>query len=456
MTVRTIAIKKGLDLPIQGAPRQAIETGAQARSAALLGDDYVGMKPTLFVQVGDRVKKGQKLFEDKKNPGVLFTSPVSGVVRAIHRGDRRVFQSVVVDCEGDDQVQFSSYQAKPIDSYSVEEVQELLVESGWWTALRTRPFSKSPALNTRPVALFVTATETRPLGADPEVVLARHLEDFKAGLRVLAKLPTRGLHVVTRPNSVVRLDEMPSVQHTAFTGPHPAGNVGTHLHFLNPVSPKVVAWHVNYQDVIAMGRLFSNGEYFNQRVVAIAGPAVREPRLVQTFIGADLEHLTSNESSLAPGLYRTVSGSVFGGRTANPGPFGYLGRFHLGITLLREGGQREFLGWQSPGLEKYSVKNSFVSRLFSGKKFAFHTGMYGSKRAIVPIGSYEKVMPLDILITYLLRELMAGNTEQAAKLGALELDEEDLSLCTFVDPCKNEYGPALRSTLTTLEKEGGP
>jgi Na+-transporting NADH:ubiquinone oxidoreductase subunit A len=446
-----IKITKGLDLPITGAPVQKIFSGNTIRSVALVGDDYRGMKPTMLVQIGDQVKKGQPLFEDKKTPGVLFTSPVAGTVREINRGDKRAFQSMVVEVQGNEQVQFKNFVKKSVNDYSAEEVTKLLVESGCWTYLRTRPFSKTPVIGSVPSSIFVNAMDTQPLAADPEIVLAEHVDDFKAGVTALTKLSQK-VFVVTAKKTVVDLNGVSGVKHENFQGPHPAGNVGTHIHFLDAVSATKTVWHANYQDVIAIGRLFTNGELFNQRVVALSGPSARNPRLLKTIRGANISDLTQGET-FDNSEIRYVSGSVLGGRTAS-GPVNYLGQFHMQVTMLKEGHRREFLGWQSPGLDKYSLKSVFLAKLFPNKKFNFDTNTNGSLRSIVPIGSFEAVMPMDILPTQLLRYLMARHTDYAVSLGALELDEEDLALCTFVDPCKNEYGPVLRENLNMIEKEG--
>jgi Na+-transporting NADH:ubiquinone oxidoreductase subunit A len=446
-----IKISKGLDLPITGSPVQKIFPGHAVKSAALVADDYRGMKPSMLVQVGDKVKKGQAVFEDKKTPGVLFTSPVAGIVTEINRGDRRAFQSLVVEIQGDDQVQFQNFKSKAIEEYSTDEVRALLNEAGLWNNLRTRPFSKTPALDSSACSLFITAMDTQPLAAHPGVVLAEHLEDFKNGVLALSKL-TPKTYVITHKKSAVDVKGMQNVVHEVFDGPHPAGNVGTHIHFLDPVSANKTVWHVNYQDAIAIGRLFKSGEYFNQKVISIGGPLARNPRLVRTIKGANISDLTQGEN-YDNSVIRYVSGSVLGGRTAS-GTVAYLGQFHAQITMLKEGHYREFLGWHSPGLNKFSLKNVFLSKFIPGKRFNFDTNTNGSLRSIVPIGSFEAVMPLDILPTQLLRYLMAKNTDYAANLGALELDEEDLALCTFVDPCKNEYGPVLRENLNIIEKEG--
>lgn len=445
-----IKTSKGLDIPITGTPTQQISSGRTVRTVAVLGADYQGMKPTMLVQVGDKVSKGQPLFEDKKTPGVLFTSPASGTVREINRGEKRVFQSIVIDLQGGDKVSFKNFQKKAIGSYSESETKALLVESGAWTYLRTRPFSKTPMIDSKPSSIFVNAMDTNPLAANPEVIIAERMDDFKAGVEVMTRLAGK-VFVTTAPNSKVDVKSISGVKQETFSGPHPAGNVGTHIHFLDAVSATKTVWHLNYQDAIAIGYLFRNGEILNEKVISLAGPEAKNPRLVRTIQGAKLSDLVNDEAKA--GDIRVVSGSVLGGRTAQ-GPEDYLGHFHSQVTLLKEGHYREFLGWQSPGFNKFSLKRVFMAKLFPGKKFAMDTNTNGSLRSIVPIGSYEKVMPLDILPTPLLRFLLAERTDSAIGLGALELDEEDLALCTFVDPCKNEYGPVLRKTLEIIEKEG--
>ena len=401
------------------------------------------------VQVGDRVKLGQVLFSDKKTPGVHYTAPAAGVVSAIHRGEKRVLQSVVIDIDGDEQETFAQYPASQLDSLSSEQVRENLQQSGLWTALRARPFSKVPAIDATPSSIFLTAIDTHPLAADPAVIIAEHAADFENGLKVLGNLAK--VFLCKADGASVAGEKLAKVQTESFSGPHPAGLPGTHIHFLDPVSASKSVWTINYQDVIAVGKLFTTGQLWMERVVSLAGPVVEKPRLVRTRVGASLDELTAGE--LQPGYTRVVSGSLLGGRTAH-GAFAYLGRYHLQVSCLREGNDREMLHYLRAGVNKHSVLNIFVSKLMGAKKFAFSTTTNGSPRAMVPVGNYEEVMPLDILPTQLLRSLIVGDTEVAQKLGCLELDEEDLALCTYVCAGKYEYGPILRDNLTRIEKEG--
>ncbi|MCQ2035963.1 Na(+)-translocating NADH-quinone reductase subunit A [Stutzerimonas stutzeri] len=444
-----INIKRGLDLPIAGAPAQRIEAGRPVRSVAVVGFDYPTMKPTMAVQVGDRVKLGQILFSDKKSEGVHYTAPGAGVVSAVHRGEKRVLQSVVIDLEGDEEVTFTSYSPAQLDGLSGEQVRENLQQSGLWTALRTRPFSKVPAVDATPASIFVTAIDTHPLAADPAIIIAEQPEAFEAGLKVLTNLAK--VFLCKAPNASLPGESLAKVQVESFNGPHPAGLAGTHIHFLDPVSASKSVWTIGYQDVIAVGKLFTSGRLSVERVVALAGPVVEQPRLVRARLGANLDELTAGE--LQPGANRVVSGSLLGGRTAH-GAFAYLGRYHQQVSCLREGKEREMLHYMRPGVEKHSILNIYISKLMAGKKFAFSTSTNGSPRAMVPVGNYEEVMPLDVLPTQLLRALIVGDTEVAQKLGCLELDEEDLALCSYVCAGKYEYGPILRDNLTRIEKEG--
>jgi len=447
-----IRIKRGLDLPIAGDPEQTIEAGRQVSRVAVIADDYVGMKPTMQVAEGDFVRCGQLLFTDKKIPAIRFTAPASGTVSEINRGSKRIFQSLVIDVQGDDCESFASCSEPQLARLDASVVRDNLVQSGLWTALRARPFSRVPDPQSVPHALFVTAMDTHPLAPRPDVVLADLADEFRAGLQVLRHLTDGKLFLCKAPQTEIPGEALDFVTVVEFAGPHPAGLPGTHIHFLSPVSERRTVWHIGYQDVAAVGKLFFTGRLPIERVVSLAGPSVKRPRLLRTRIGAHVGQLVDGE--LGDGFHRVISGSVLSGRTAC-GAFGYLGRYHAQISALAEGGEREFLGWQSPGFDKFSVKRVFASAIFGrGRKFAFTTSLEGSPRAMVPVGSYERVMPLDIVPTFLLRALITGDTEQARLLGCLELDEEDLALCVYVCPSKYEYGPLLRKSLTEIEREG--
>jgi Na+-transporting NADH:ubiquinone oxidoreductase subunit A len=446
-----IKISRGLNIPIQGAPRQSIDNAPAARAVGLLGADYVGMKPTMEVREGDKVKRGQLLFTDKKTPGVCYTSPAGGVVAAINRGARRVLQSVVIEVDGDEAVTFPVHSAEAAMALDSAFVREQLVASGQWTALRTRPFSKVPAPDTEAAAIFITAMDTSPLAADPAVVIAEHGEAFALGQELLAKLTSGKVYLCSAPGVSFPRGKAANIELAEFAGPHPAGLAGTHVHFLEGASASKIVWTIGYQDVIAIGRLFLDGCLFTERVIALAGPQIEEPRLVRTRMGVDLEALCAGQ--MKDGDNRIISGSVLGGRRVQ-GPTAYLGRYATQVSVLLEGREREFMGWLSPGFNKHSNLGIYFTSFFGTKPLPMTTTTNGSERAMVPVGSYENVMPLDILPTQLLRSLIVGDTQMAQALGCLELEEEDLALCSYVCPGKYEYGPILRDNLTRIEKEG--
>ncbi len=446
--VDMITIKKGLELPIAGGPEQVIHNGPAIRHVATLGEEYIGLRPTMKIKVGDKVQKGQVLFEDKKNLGVKYTALASGTILEINRGARRVLQSVVIAVEGDDSVAFAQYDADKLDTLDAQVVRDNLINSGLWTALRTRPFSKVPAVDSTAAGIFVTAIDTQPLAADPVVVIAQHKEDFANGLNVLARL-TEGKVYLCKAQGADIPAANAHVQE--FAGKHPAGLVGTHIHHVLPASAARTVWHVGYQDVIAFGQLFTQGVLNTERVVAIGGPKAKNPRLVRSVLGASITELTADET-VGDGV-RVISGSVLSGLTA-VGPQAYLGRYHQQVSVLEEGNEKELFGWAMPGADKFSITRAFLGHLSPSRLFNMTTSTCGSDRAMVPIGNYERVMPLDILPTMLLRDLLSGDFDGAARLGALELDEEDLALCTFVCPGKYDYGSYLRDCLDTIEREG--
>lgn len=454
-------IKKGLDIPIAGAPGTEI-SDKKVRHVAVVAADYVGMKPRMMVQQGNVVKRGTPLFEGKTAPGSLFTSPGAGTVVAVNRGDRRALQTVVIELnenelsgapsEGDF-LPFAAYTGKAASEYSPDEAVALLVESGLWPAFRTRPFSKTPQVDSIPHSIFITATDTNPLAPSMDVVLDGRQTALDAGVQLVAKLTDGKVYFCRKSGSKIAPSAPPSnVGLESFAGPHPSGTVGLHIGKLDPVSSKKTVWHIGLQDLLSIGALVLTGKLDVTRLISMAGPGVKKPRLVRTRLGASVDELVEGE--LEDGENRIISGSILNGRVAAGDVLGFLGCFHNQISVLAEGREREFMGWLAPGSEKFSLTRLFLSVISPGKKFKFTTTTNGSPRAIVPIGLYEQVMPLDILPTFLLRSLACNDIEQADKLGCMELDEEDLALCSFVDPGKADFGPMLRRNLELIEREG--
>ncbi len=404
------------------------------------------------VQEGDKVKLGQLLFTDKKIDGVRFTAPAGGEVVAINRGEKRRLLSVVIKVdENEEAITFASHDRGALGQLDRQTVVDQLVESGLWTALRTRPFSRTPAIDSVPADIFVTAVDTHPLSADPAFIINENAQAFEDGLKVLTRLTEGNVFLCTGANASIPGGDVSGVKTESFAGPHPAGLVGTHIHYLSPVALHKKVWHIGYQDVIAFGKLFVEGKLDISRIVAVGGPRAEKPRILRTRVGASTQELLAGEV-IKPDDTRVISGSVFSGAAAE-GKLTYLGRFHNQISLLEEGNKRTFMGWLSLGANRHSVMGIYLSKFKGLSNYAPTTSTNGSERAMVPVGNYERVMPLDIMPTQLLRSLIVGDIEVAMQLGCLELDEEDLALCTYVCPGKYEYGPILRDNLTMIEKE---
>lgn len=440
-------IKKGLDIPLKGRPDERIDVATDVKTVAVLGSDYIGLKPTMLVREGDQVKVGTPLFEDKKNPGVIVTSPAAGTVAAINRGAKRALVSVVVAVDGDDAESFS---CKEVAAASEADVRKVMQDSGLWVAFRSRPYGKIPAIDSRANSIFVNAMDTNPLAVEPAVIINERAADFALGVSILAKFE---IPVYVCQSDTAELPSLPgnTVKTARFSGKHPAGLSSTHVHHIDPVFAQKTVWTIGYQDVIALGALFNQGRLDVSRYVALAGPLVNSPRVFKTRAGAKVSELV--EGRTADGKKRVISGSVLNGHTAT-GDADYLGRYDNQISVIREHDEREFMGWIAPGRNKFSALNVLISSVFKPKTYDITTSQYGSPRAVVPIGVFEKVMPLDILPTPLIRSLLVKDTDAAQELGCLELVEEDLSLLSFVDPGKHDFGPLLRSTLTQIEKEG--
>lgn len=410
-----IAIRHGMDIPLAGAPAQTLGESRPVGFAALLGSDYPGVRPDFRVAVGDLVGRGQTLFVDRKRPHIAFTAPVSGTVVAITRGARRMLDAIVLRVGTQSPKQFDL--PDPRDHAGL---RALLLDSGLWTSFRTRPFDHIPDPEAGPAAIFVTAIDTAPLAADPAVVIAAHQAAFQAGVEALGRL-TDGTVFVCQAPGTPRCPASDRVNIAEFSGPHPAGLPGTHIHHLMPASAARSVWHLGYQDVIAIGHLLATGELWDERIVALAGPAALNPRLLAVPPGADLDELTG-PADIAPDA-AILSGSVLHGRSGR-----FLGRYHTQVTALR-------------------APSSESSRLRDLGRWLLRRRPHD---AILPVTAYERVMPLDILPVPLLRALSVGDVETAEALGCLELAEEDLALLSYVCPTGTDYAPLLRHALDEI------
>lgn len=442
-------LKKGLDVPVLGAPDMTIHDAAPVRTAAILGQDYIGLKPRLAVQEGDVIAAGAPILAHKDTPRVLVTAPVSGRIKAINRGARRVLVSVEIEVD--------HAAAEPVDFSQVgdvstpEGVTERLCAAGLWPAFRTRPYSKVPDPDSKPAAIYVTAMDSEPLSPDAAVIINDDAEAFARGLAAVALLTEGNTYLCQEIGAEIPGADVAGVPPAGFSGPPPAGLAGTHMHFLEPPREDKMVWTIGYHDVIAIGRLLRDGRISADRIVALTGPMCRNPRLVRTIDGASMLELCEADLQTDTPV-RVISGSILSGR-AGAGPTAYLGRYARQVTLIEEDREQIPLGWIRPMPSKYAFQPVLGSAL-SKKLYNLTSNLNGGRRAMVPIGTFEQLMPQDFLPTQLLRALLVMDTDSAQALGVLELDEEDVALCGFACPAKYEYGIALRDSLTKIEKEG--
>lgn len=443
-----IKLRKGLNLPITGAPRDTIGLAMPVTSAGIIGQDYIDLKPSILVSEGDSVVVGSPVLTDKRMPDVQIVSPIAGRVRAINRGARRKLISIVIDADESAGAPVDFGQVG--DSTTREGVVTRLCAAGLWTSFRTRPYSKVPEPDSTPAAIYVTATDTEPLAADPRVAISEDAAAFTKGLETVSMLTEGTTYLCHAPGDALPGQDLPGVEAVSFDGPHPAGLAGTHMHFLTPPQADKPVWTIGYQDVIFIGRLMLTGTYDPRCIVALAGPACKDPRLMRTITGASLTDLCADDLPDYP--VRMISGSVLSGRAAGESD-AYLGRYARQITLIEEDKKQIPMGWIRPMPSKYAVQPVLGSAL-TKRAFPLTSNLNGGRRAMVPLGTFEELMPQDYLPTQLLRALLVMDTDQAQLLGALELDEEDLGLVGFACPAKYEYGMALRDCLTKIEKEG--
>ncbi|MEM9438676.1 MAG: Na(+)-translocating NADH-quinone reductase subunit A [Pseudomonadota bacterium] len=443
------SFKKGLNLPVLGAPTGGITEGPNVKTVAVLGADYIGLKPRLQIEEGDTVVPGSPIFAHKDTPNVMVTSPVAGRVKAINRGARRVLVSVEIEVADVDQppVDFSAVG----DVGTAEGLAERLAAAGLWTSFRTRPYSKVPATEDRPGAIYVTAMDTEPLSGDASEVIDTAPDAFAAGLASLTKLTEGKVYLCHSEGAQIPGGDIEGVEAASFSGPHPAGLAGTHMHFLEPPSAERFVWTIGYHDVISIGRLLETGQVDGSRVIAMSGPKLKKPRMIRTVAGASMVELTAGEYE-ADVPIRLISGSVLSGR-AGEGPSAYVGRYARQLTVIEEDKKQIPMGWIRPMASKYAFQ-PVLGSAFARKTYELTSNLNGGRRAMVPIGTFEQLMPQDFLPTQLLRALLVMDTDSAQALGALELDEEDMGLVGFACPAKYEYGQALRDCLTKIEKEG--
>jgi Na+-transporting NADH:ubiquinone oxidoreductase subunit A len=436
-----IKISKGLDLPISGLPINTISDEPKVSSVALLSNDFIGMKPTMLVKEGETVKAGQKIFEDKKNNGVYFTSPAGGIVKDINRGDKRRFLSIEIDIK--DIEEFVNFDMDD----SVDQIKDCLINSGLWNAFRTRPFNRTPGINEIPDAVFINCCDSNPLSIDPYEIILLNKTEFDEGLNVLTNFFSCNINLCYQNDNFDTSVE--KINYYQFKGPHPSGLSSTHISNIYPVNLNRKVWTINYQDIISIGYLKQNNEIRTLKYISLAGPSVYEPSLIKVRIGGNIDEITAGK--IEPNS-RIISGSVLHGHKSE-GVMNYLGYYDSQISVIADEVNNIFMNWLMPGSSLHSKLNVFLSSFIKPEKFTFNTSIGGGNRAIVPISSYEEVIPMDILVTQLLKALVVSDIDMAIDLGMLELVPEDLALCSYVCPSKYDYSSILMDNLNKLYLE---
>ena len=447
----TIKITKGLNLSLKGEINHQVlpEDSNLTSRIAILGKDFHGIKPTMFVTEGQEVIQGEKLFEDKKNPGYFHLSPVNGTISEINRGDRRSFLSMVIEKSNDD----ASFEVDTTFDKTNEQVLNFLNNFGLLSLFRTRPFSKVPLVGSLPNKIFISLIDSNPLSFDPTLVLRDNLEAFNKGLEIISYLPKEGTHVGIAEDNDLDLYKSEIINYHTFSGPHPIGLVGTQIHKISPATLKNQIWTIGYQELIKIGKTVLTGYQSNEKYISISGPQVFNPEIVLTNFGACVEELIAGK--LIEDDNRLISGSVLCGHICE-GPLAYISSFSNQLTVIREVNQddREFLNWLRPEIKKHSSLRMFLASAIKNYKYNLTSALNGGFRAIVPVGIYEDIFPMNLMITQLLKAIVTEDTELAQSLGVLELDEEDLALCTYSCPSKYDYGLILRNILEKIEKDG--
>jgi Na+-transporting NADH:ubiquinone oxidoreductase subunit A len=445
----SVKLKKGLDIRLKGGAEKVLVSDKQSVLYAVKPLDFPSLTPKLDVKPGDKVLAGTPVFHDKKRPEILFTSPVSGIVRSIIRGDRRKLLEIIIEKEGDEFIDFGK--SDP-DSLVREKIKERLLLSGLWPAVRQRPYHVVANPDQVPKAIFITGFDTAPLAPDYNYIMDNSPASlFSVGLTALKKLTDGKINLVLnrKGDSSEVLKEAADVEISHVSGPHPAGNVGVQIHHLDPINKGEIVWFVNLQDVIAIGKLFEEGRYYHERIIALTGSEVLNPQYYKVLTGASISTLVEN--NVKDGNLRYISGNVLAGSKIESN--GYLGYYDSHVSVIPEGDYFEFFGWMMPGFDKFSFSKTYGSSLFPRKEYLMDTNFHGGDRAFVMTGKYEKVIPMDIYPMQLLKAILAEDIDMMENLGIYEIAEEDFALCEFICSSKVEIQSIVRKGLDLMITE---
>ncbi|WP_163718062.1 Na(+)-translocating NADH-quinone reductase subunit A [Mangrovibacterium lignilyticum] len=444
-------LKRGLDIRLKGAAEAVLENAPAPTTVALKPIDFPGLTPKLSVKAEAQVKAGDALFFDKYNPEIFFTSPVSGTVKAVNRGERRKILEVVVEADGKNE--FASFtKADPL-KLNRDQITGQLLTSGLWPFFKQRPYGTLAKPSDQPKNIFISGFDSSPLAPDFEFIFKNDIAAIQTGINALSKLTDGKVYLGLSDKTANSIfSGLKNVEVNTFSGPHPAGNVGIQIHKVGPINKGELVWTISIQAVAYIGRLFETGKLDLSKTIALAGSEVKAPKYLKTIHGAEIGSLVKGKTK-QEGTERIISGNVLTGRKVEADD--YLGYFAQQITVIPEGDHYEFMGWAEPGFGKYSASKAFFSSLFPKKEYVLDANMNGGERAFVLSGQYEKFLPMDILPVYLIKAIMANDIDKMEQLGIYEVVEEDLALCEYACTSKIKVQEILREGLDTMVKEVG-
>lgn len=444
-----IKIRRGLDIKLKGRADKIFTKAPRSRTYAVKPVDFHALTPKIVAKPCEEVKAGSVIFYDKYRPEIKYTSPVSGIVKTIERGERRRIVSVVIEADGKDTAE--TFRKGDPAAMSREEVVENLLESGLWPVIMQRPYGVVAFPSDVPKAIFISGFDTAPLAPDYDFIMKDMEKEFQAGIDVLRSLTDGKVHLGldARYPAAKAYTGAKNVERHYFSGPHPAGNVGIQIHKIAPINKGEKVWTVKPQDVVTIGRLFMTGQYDPSMIVSLSGSEVKKPLYYKLIRGAEVSSIT--QDNILGDNVRIISGNVLTGKKISED--GHIGFSDAQVTVIPEGDYYEMFGWMMPGLKKFSVSRTFLSWLMPGKEYRLDTNLHGGERAFVMTGEYEKVLPMDIYPVALLKAIIVEDIDKMEQLGIYEVIEEDLALCEFVCTSKTPVQSILRGGLKMLRKE---
>lgn len=449
----TFAIRKGFDIPLAGKPQPVIDELSSSGTVAVLPLEYLGIKQRLLVEQGVQVKRGSALIEDKQNTAFKICAPAAGTVRTIERGARRFVERIVIDTDADNEAEaVTAYTPDQAISLERTAILDRLAATGYLAHIRQRPFSGIASPEATPKSIFVNGMNTAPFLADAAVVIQDDPDAFQMGLNLMTRLTSGAVHVCLPPSACDELQAFQNVNTHVFSGPHPSGNTSVHISRIDPMAPHDVVWEIHAADLVQLGRLFLDGALPKTRIISVGGPGVR-PDCCKHYRAQIGQSLGVLQDRLLPQETRIIAGNALAGVTVPAD--GYLPFLHSSLTVLNEDRERRFMGWTMPGFDQFSTSRLLASSWLPRKTpWPIGTNVNGGKRALIMTGQFDRIMPLNIMVDYLLRAVLAGDTDEAIELGILETAPEDFALCDFICPSKTEVQSIIRKGLAMIEEEG--